>query len=194
MVKYNMRVLLIDVNCKYSSTGKIVYDLYTHINNNGDVAAICYGRGPLVKEKNIYKFGLDWETYLHALLTRITGYTGCFSYFSTKRLISFIEKFQPDVVHIHELHAYFVNITMLIEYLKKKNINTIMTLHCEFIYTGKCGHAFECEKWKTECERCQHLQYYPKTLFFDHTNKMFKKKEILFKEWKELKVITPLFY
>ena len=106
-----MRVLLLDVNCKSSSTGQIVYNIYTYLNNHGNTASICYGRGKVINENNIYKFGLDLETNCHALLTRITGYTGCFSYFSTKRLIQFIESFQPDVVHIHELHAYFINDT-----------------------------------------------------------------------------------
>ncbi|MDD4165063.1 MAG: glycosyltransferase [Eubacteriales bacterium] len=186
-----MRVLLIDVNCKNSSTGKIVYDLYTGINENGDEAAFCYGRGPLIQEKNIYKFGLDWETYLHALLTRITGFTGCFSFFSTRRLIKFINDFKPDVVHIHELHAYFVNIKPLLSNLKENQIRTIMTLHCEFMYTGKCGHSVECEKWKTECNKCPHLHDYPSAWIFDHTNFMFKQKKKLFRDFNNLTIVTP---
>ena len=87
-----MKVLLIDVNCKNSSTGNIVYNLYNYINSSGDEAAVCYGRGPKIEEKNIFKFGIDAETYLHALLTRITGFTGCFSFFSTRRLIKYIKE------------------------------------------------------------------------------------------------------
>ena len=60
-----MKVLLIDVNCKNSSTGKIVYDLYSFLRKNGDDAAVCYGRGPLVEEENILKFGYDAETDFH---------------------------------------------------------------------------------------------------------------------------------
>lgn len=186
-----MKVLLIDVNCKNSSTGKIVYDLYTAVNKNGDEAAVCYGRGEKIHEKNIFKFGIDIETYLHALLTRITGFTGCFSPFSTFRLIRFIKKFKPDVVHIHELHAYFVNIKPLINYLKKNKIKTVMTLHCEFAYTGKCGHSVECEKWQTECGDCPHLKEYPSTLFFDHTKAMFLQKKKLFSNFENLTVIAP---
>ena len=186
-----MKVLLIDVNCKYSSTGKIVYDLYTAVNESGNEAAVCYGRGEKIKEHNIFKFGLDVETYIHALLTRITGFTGCFSPFSTFRLIRFIKRFKPDVVHIHELHAYFVNIKPLINYLKKNKIKTVMTLHCEFAYTGKCGHSVECEKWQSECEKCPHLKDYPSTLFFDHTKAMFLQKKKLFSNFKNLTVITP---
>lgn len=175
-----MRVLLIDVNCKNSSTGNIVYNLYNYINSSGGEAAVCYGRGAKIKEKNIFKFGIDAETYLHALLTRITGFTGCYSFFSTRRLIRFIDNFNPDVVHIHELHAYFVNIKQLLEYLAKKKIKVVHTLHCEFSYTGKCGHSVECEKWKNECGNCPHLKDYPSTIFFDHTRHMLKTKRRCF--------------
>lgn len=186
-----MKVLLIDVNCKNSSTGKIVYDLYSYINSIGDEAAVCYGRGDKVNEKNIYKFGLDWETYVHAFLTRLTGFTGCFSYLSTKRLLRFIKKFQPDVVHIHELHAYFVNIKPLINYLKTNHIKTVMTLHCEFAYTGKCGHSVECEQWKNGCQKCPHLKEYVSTMWFDHTGYMWKQKKELFEDFDKLTVVTP---
>lgn len=186
-----MRVLLIDVNCKNSSTGRIVYDLYTSLRASGEEAAVCYGRGENICEPNIFKFGLDWETKLHGLLTRLTGYTGCFSFFSTRRLLRFIKDFRPDVVHIHELHAYFVNIKPLLTYLKKQGIPTVCTLHCEFMYTGKCGHAMECEQWKTQCEKCPRLQVYPKTLFFDRTKHMFLQKKALYEGYTNMTITAP---
>lgn len=186
-----MKILFIDVNCKFSSTGKIVYNLYTQCNENGHEAAICYGRGPLVDEINIYKFSSDIEVYFHALLTRITGLTGYYSYFATRNLINFIEEFKPDVVHIHELHAYFVNILPLMEYLKEKHIRIIWTFHCEFMYTGKCGHAYECEKWKTECNKCPRLEDYPSSLLLDFTRKMFNDKKRAFEGFDNLTIVTP---
>lgn len=186
-----MKLLLIDVNCKDSSTGNIVYDLYTSVNESGHEAKVCYGRGTKLSENGIYKFGIDIETKIHALLTRLTGFTGCFSYFSTRRLLKFIEDYKPDVIHIHELHAYFVNIKPLINYIKKKNIKTVFTFHCEFMYTGKCGHSYECTNWKTFCHKCPHLLDYPKTLFFDHTKYMFNQKKELFSNWNNLLITTP---
>ena len=186
-----MRVLLIDVNCKQSSTGKIVYDLYSYLNAHDCEAAVCYGRGPKIKENNIFKFGLDWETKIHALLTRITGYTGCFSFFSTRRLIKFIKKFKPDVVHLHELHAYFVNIVTLLKYLKKQDIKVVHTLHCAFSYTGKCGHHLDCEGWKHNCGNCPRLKEYVSTFWFDHTKKMFLKKKKAFDGFKDMTIVCP---
>lgn len=172
-----MRVLLIDVNCKYSSTGKIVYSLYQGLRKGGHEAAVCYGRGPDVEAPDIYKFGLDWETKIHAGLSRLTGLNGYFSFFSTRRLIQFIEKFKPDVIHIHELHAYFVNFKPLLKYIKAKKIKVVWTFHCEYMYTGKCGYAYDCEKWKNKCGDCPAVHEYPKSLFFDFTRKMLADKK-----------------
>lgn len=186
-----MKVLLIDVNCKSSSTGKIVYDLYSYLNKNGNTAAVCYGRGERINEKNIYKFGLDWETYLHAFLTRVTGLTGRYSCLSTRRLIKFIENYNPDIIHIHELHAYFVNIKPLINYLKKKQIPVVWTFHCEFMYTGKCGVTYECTRFMKGCGKCPHLKEYPKTMFFDFSHRMWEEKKKLLNSLGKLVIVTP---
>lgn len=186
----NAKVLLIDVNCKSSSTGKIVYDLYKGIKENGKQAAVCYGRGKKLVEENIYKFGRDYETIIHAFLARITGYNGCFSPISTFRLLRYIKKYNPDVIHIHELHAYFVNISPLIKYIKKKGIKLVWTFHCEYMYTGKCGHALDCVQYKACCGNCPQKKEYPKSLFFDHTKQMFQRKKALFEDL-DVDIIVP---
>lgn len=185
-----MKVLLIDVNCKYSSTGKIVYDLFRKLKEDNHEAAICYGRGELIDEEGIYKFGLDWETRIHAGLARITGLNGYFSPVSTRRLIRFIEKFQPDVIHLHELHAYFVNIKPLIKYIKSKKIKVVWTFHCEYMYTGKCGHAYDCLNFQNGCGKCPAVRDYPKSLFFDRTRKMLKDKQSLLSDM-DFTIVTP---
>lgn len=186
-----MKILFIDVNCKQGSTGKIVYDLYTECRKDGYEAAVCYGRGKKIDEPNIVKFAFDAETYFHALMTRLTGFTGCYSFFSTRKLLRFIEEFKPHVVHIHEMHAYFVNLYPVIEYLKKKNIKTIWTFHCEFMYTGKCGHSYECENWKSQCGKCPYIKDYPSSIFWDFTKLMFNEKKIMFKEFNNLIITAP---
>lgn len=184
------RVLLIDVNCKYSSTGKIVYNLFEGLKKDGRKVAVCYGRGDKIQEKGIYKFGLDWETNIHAALARITGYNGYFSPISTKRLISYIEKFKPDVIHIHELHAYFVNIKPLLKYIKKKKIKVIWTFHCEYMYTGKCGHAYDCKKYMSGCSNCPAIKEYPKSFLFDKTKQMYLTKKKLLEDM-DVEIISP---
>lgn len=178
-----MRILYLDVLCKSGSTGKIIYELHTRAKADGHVSAACHGRGREVEEENIFKFALDWETAFHALMTRFTGLTGCFSPISTRRLIKYMDAFKPDIVHLHEPHAYFINLRPFFDYLARHNIPLVYTMHCEFAFTGKCGHPLQCENWRTGCGNCPNLRDYPKTLFFDFTAKMLAEKlELLNKQ------------
>ena len=102
-----MRILFIDVNYGVGSTGKIVKDLKVELEKQGHEVLACYGRGKKVKEKNVIKFGYDLETIFHAFLSRIIGIMGYFSYFSTKKLLKEIDKFNADIVNIHENHKNY---------------------------------------------------------------------------------------
>jgi glycosyltransferase involved in cell wall biosynthesis len=186
-----MKILQINYVCKSGSTGKIAYDLHTYLCAAGHESAIIYGRGALVDDADCLRFAPVWEVYAHAALTRLTGWTGCFSPVATRKLLRFIDKFAPDVVHIHELLAYFVNIAPLMAYLKKQNIKTIWTFHSEFMYTGKCGLAYNCEKWQKECGNCPNVRNYPSSLWFDHTKAMFRAKRRLFEDFQRLTIVTP---
>lgn len=186
-----MRILYINVNCKHSSTGKITYDLYSQSVEAGHEAAVCYGRGPLVEEQNIYKFGLDWETGFHALMTRLTGINGCWSFLSTGRLLRFMDAFKPDVVHLHEPHAYFMNLQPFYDYIAKHEIPLVYTFHCEYAYTGKCGYAYECERWKTGCGSCPQVREYPASFFFDFTKQMFRRKQLQWEKLQKVVITTP---
>lgn len=185
-----MKILLIDVNCKYSSTGKIVYSLYQHLKQSGHTVAVCYGRGEKINESGIYKFGLDWETHIHAGLARLTGKNGYYSPFSTNRLINYIEEFKPDVIHVHELHAYFVNIYQLLEHINKKKIKVVWTFHCEYMYTGRCGVTQGCDKWLNGCGKCPNIKEYPKSMFFDFSKEMFLDKKNALEDF-DFTIVTP---
>ena len=186
-----MKILLIDVNCKYSSTGKIVYDLYNRLNADGHEARIAYGRGDVIDEPGIYKFGIDFETKKHALLARITGKNGYYSPKSTKRLIDYIEDFKPDIIHIHELHAYFVNHLELLNYLRQKQLPIVWTFHCEYMYTGKCGFTYECNGYKTGCGNCLYLHEYVSSFGIDKTAQMLSDKKAAMAGLNIKSIVTP---
>lgn len=164
-----MKVL--QVNCVYKkgSTGKIVHDIHTELKASGIESVVCYGRGAKIKEHGVYKTCSELYSKLNNLLSRITGimYGGCF--FSTNKLIRIIKKEKPDIVHLHCLNGYFVNIYRLVSWLKKSGIKTVLTLHAEFMHTANCGHAFECEKWKTGCGKCPVFKKETKSILFDRT-------------------------
>ncbi len=186
-----MKVLLIDVNYKYSSTGKIVHDLACELKKSGHQARVLYGRGPFVNDEIAFRIAPVWEVYFHALMTRLTGLMGAFSYFATRKLIKEIKKFKPDIVHLHELHGYYINYSEIVRFLKCSEIPVVWTFHCEFAYTGKCGYAYDCEKWKTECFSCPQIKEYPSSIYFDFTRYLFNEKKKDFDGFDNLVIVTP---
>ncbi len=187
-----MKVL--QVNCVYrkGSTGKIVYDIHTELERQGIESVVCYGRGEKVRESHVYKTCPEWYSKLNNLLSRVTGlmYGGCV--FSTARLIRIIKKEKPDVVHLHCINGYFVNIYRLVGWLKKSGIKTVLTLHAEFMHTANCGHAYECEKWKTGCGNCPRLRQETKSLFFDRTHASWKKMKKAFDGFDDALTVTSV--
>lgn len=186
-----MRVMLLDVNYDYSSTGKIVRDLHLGLESNGHLVSCLYGRGIKTNTINVKKISSIIEVGFHAALTRITGLTGIFSPFATKKLIYEIERFKPDLIHFHELHGYYINIFQIINYVKLNKIPVLWTFHCEFMYTGKCGHALECNRWQDKCGNCPQLKKYPKSLVFDQTSFMLDQKKEIFKNWDQFGIVAP---
>ena len=183
---------ILQVNCIYKrgSTGKIMYDIHNGLLSNGDDSIVCYGSGASTKEKNVYKFSKKAFVKANALLSRITGvmYGGCL--IPTKRLISIIKKEKPDIVHLHCINSHSVNVFKLVSFLKKSGIKTVLTLHAEFMHTGNCGHAFECEKWKTGCGNCPKNKSVTGSWFFDNTHKSWMKMKKAFEGFENLTVTS----
>lgn len=186
-----MKILQIDVNFDNSSTGKIVKDLQEGFIERGHQATSCYGRGKYTYGSEASKIANPFEIYTHALLTRLTGHTGIYSPLATRSCIAKIEAFRPDIVHLHELHGYYINIKKIVSHLKCHKIPTLWTFHCEFMYTGKCGHTNDCERWKTGCGQCPQLSTYPASFFLDQTQSMLRQKQEMFANFDNLKIITP---
>lgn len=185
---------VVQVNCVYKkgSTGKILYDIHRELLERGVESVVCYGRGERIKEPSVYKTSLEWYARLNKVLTRFVGvmYGGC--YFSTNQLISVIKKEKPDIVHLHCINGYFVNIYRLVTWLKNHQIKTVLTLHAEFMYTANCGYALECEKWKTGCGNCPRYKQETKSLFFDRTHISWKKMQKAFQGFDKDLIVTSV--
>ena len=183
---------IIQVNCvyPYGSTGKIVEDINKELENKNIESIICYGRGEKINKKNVYKTCSEFYSHLNNIYSRLTGYMygGCL--LSTKKLINIIKKEKPNVVHLHCINGYFVNIYKLLTWLKNNNIYTVLTLHAEFMYTANCGYAYDCEKWKTGCGNCPRLREETKSLFIDNTSSSWKKMKSAFEGFDNLFVVS----
>lgn len=169
-----MKVL--QINCVYpnGSTGKIVQCIHYGLLKKHINSIILYAHGKKYQDRNLIKITNYFFTKLNALISRITGlmYCGCIT--STETAINIIKKENPDIVHLHCINGYTINIPHIIAYLKQNNINTILTLHAEFMYTGNCGHAFDCERWKSGCGKCPRLKQETKSYFFDNTARSWR--------------------
>ncbi len=174
-----MKIAQIDSNYGSGSTGKLVKKIHKFLLLNQHQSTVFYGRGDSVNEVGVLKICSDAEVYINVGLSRLTGYTGIFSNLATKKLIHQLKIFKPDVVHLHELHGYYINQYKLLEYLSSENIPIVWTLHCENAYTGRCGYAFDCDQWKVECVKCPSLNDYPKSFFFDRSRIQFNQKKNL---------------
>lgn len=150
---------ILQVNCVYKkgSTGKIVADIHLVLQHQGIDSIVSYGRGNILQDTNVYKFCSEFESHIHHLAHRYFGalmYGGCF--ISTNKLIRLIKQENPDVVHLHCINGYCVNIYKLLRFLAKRRIKTLVTNHAEFFYTGNCGHAYDCLNFQNlnGCENC----------------------------------------
>lgn len=170
-----MKIIQVNVVNNHGSTGKIMYDIHKNLISNGYEARICYGVGAVSNDLDTYKFCNEFERKFNAIISRITGIPFGGAYRSTSKLVSYIEKEKPDIVHLHCINGYTVNIYKLLKYLGTKKIKTLLTLHAEFFYTGGCGHSFECNKWKTGCYKCPVFRTELKSFIFDNTSSAWRK-------------------
>lgn len=170
-----MRVLQINATYGYSSTGLIVKDIEDMLTKNGEEVFVAYQFCKGVPEHG-YRVGnrLDWKA--HALLCRLSGKQAYHSWAATKRLLKYISSIKPDVVHLHNLHSNYIHLNLLLKYLAKKNIATVITLHDCWYFTGKCFHYADigCDRFKTGCGNCPKKKNPPTSLFFDQSAKVLK--------------------
>ncbi len=151
-----MKVLQINAVYGHGSTGTIVRDIEQLCEQN-DIECYVASPDPKVREaKRGYVIGNALDHKLHALLCRINGMQGYFSHIPTLNLCKYLKRVKPDIVHLHNLHSNYIHINSLLDYLAKKEISTIVTLHDCWFYTGGCFHYTSngCNKWQTQCGKC----------------------------------------
>lgn len=167
-----MKVLQVNVVYKYGSTGKIVSDIHSLLIRKNINAYVYYGRGKKVEETNVLKLAPEIVMKLQSLYSKVTGYQYKGAYWGTKRLIKLINDNKPDVVHLQCINGYIVDIYKILDFLKSKNIPTVITLHAEFMFTGGCAHSFNCERWKTGCYDCPE-RHESGSYFFDRSKQQW---------------------
>lgn len=190
-----MKVLLINAVCGTGSTGRIVTDIWKALKNQGHEAKVAYGvgQGCIIDPEDQICFNNKVGYYTHNLLAKLTDKTGMYSKRQTKALLKKIDEFQPDIIHLHNLHGYYINYPILFEYLAKKDISVVWTLHDCWAYTGHCVHysANKCYQWEIKCVECAHIEEYPTCWFRGCVQCNYEAKKRAFTSLKRLIITTP---
>ncbi len=188
-----MKIFQINSTCGYGSTGRIAVDILREVEKNGGEGIIAYGRNSAPPDVNSYKIGSELNVQIHGVLSRITDRQGFYSTGVTKKLIEKIKDYNPDIIHLHNIHGYYLNVSTLFKFLKEYNKPIVWTLHDCWAFTGHCAYfSFRgCEKWKTGCHRCPLKKDYPTSLVLDNSKKNYKQKKELFTMPSNITFVTP---
>lgn len=189
-----MKVLYINTVFEKGSTGRIIQDIGEVMENRGHEYVALYGRPPLSDDPHAVFIGGLLNAKIHAGLSRITDRSGFYSVSATRKAIRFIREYKPDVIHLHNLHGYYINLGILFSFLKNEySGKVIWTLHDCWAFTGHCVHYTyaKCEKWKTQCSHCPEKKRYPASLVRDNSKNNFAKKKELFTGLKNMTIVTP---
>lgn len=187
------KLLQINSVVNTGSTGRIAEQLGVLAISQGWESYIAYGREARGSQSRLIKIGSKWDVNFHAIGSILTDRHGLFSRYATKRFLQQVDTIQPDVVHLHNLHGYYINVPMLLRYLKQKNIPTVITMHDFWLMTGHCAYINQsCDRWKTGCGNCPRLNQYPAAKF-DNTKANWKWKASLFVDMPNV-TLVPVSY
>lgn len=187
-----MRVFQINA-VPYGSTGRIMFQLADALKAQGHEALCTAGfTWQKCQRDDFFLTSGLLEKMAHIWMAGFTGRIGCFSGRATKRMLARLEEFQPDIIHLHNLHGWFVNLPMLFDYIKAHQIPVVWTLHDCWPITGHCPHfdGIGCRKWMTGCHSCPLYRQYPRS-FVDASETMYRLKKEWFTGVKDLTVVTP---
>lgn len=186
-----MRILQINSHYNQGGAARIVACIHTQLRRGGQESYVAYGRGARADGEFIYRFNTAAEIYFSALASRLVGLNGWFNRLATRRLLRYIDQVQPDILHLHALHGYYLNVPMLFAYINKHKLSCVWTFHDCHAFVGNCGYYYDCEKWKTGCGHCPRRKGYPTSQFFDFTRYMWKRKRELFTGVAPKIIVTP---
>ena len=189
-----MKVYQINTVCGYGSTGRIASELGYFIIKEGHDSRIAYGRkSGRCSYNNSYYIGSKMDHLIHGLLARITDKQGLYSSIATKDLIYDILDYNPNIIHLHNIHGYYLNYKILFDFLKEYNKPVVWTFHDCWPFTGHCSYfdIISCVKWKNQCKDCPLIKEYPTSYIFDNSSNNYILKRILFNSIKNLTIVSP---
>ena len=186
-----MKILQINVTANWGSTGRIAEDIGQLAISKGWDSHIAYGRYVNESKSQLFRIGMKTDIYMHLLQTRLFDRHGLASKQATRQLIAYIKKIRPNVIHLHNIHGYFLNYPILFDYLSQADTPVVWTLHDCWTFTGHCAHYdyAKCGRWKAECHDCPQKKSYPISLLVDRSRQNFKDKKHWFTSLRNLTLV-----
>ena len=186
---------MINSVCSIRSTGRICTDIANKLEQEGHECKIAYGRENVLSEyeKYAHRITSPLEVKIDGVKSRLFDNAGLNSKRATKKFIKWVEKYDPDLIHLHNLHGYYINIEVLFEYIKRKNKPVIWTMHDCWAFTGHCSHfaRINCDKWLSGCHHCPKKKGYPSSVFLDNSKRNYHKKKAAFAGVENMTIVTP---
>lgn len=189
-----MKYLQISTVMSFGSIGKIMRQNYDEKKAQGWECLIAYGRGNAVEEYNSIRIGNKWDIQFQGIETRLFDLHGYGSKKATRAFLKKMDAWGPDIVHLHNIHGYFLNFEIVFEWLKSHpERKTIWTLHDCWAFTGHCTYftAAKCEQWKTHCLHCPQLRQYPACYLAGNVDRNFVRKKAAFTGVSNMQLVVP---
>lgn len=188
-----MKVLQINSSVNTGSTGRIAENIGHLAKQRGYESVIAFGRKGRVSQSKLIKIGNSLNVVSHGIKSRLLDRHGFGSNMATTRFVKQVKELQPDIIHLHNIHGYYLNIDILFKFLSEYNVPIIWTFHDCWPITGHCSFfdRFDCEKWKTECHTCPNLKGYPISWFLDNSRTNYHDKKFLFNQPEKLTLVAP---
>lgn len=191
-----MKYLFINAVCGIRSTGRICTDLAKQVEKEGHEVKIAYGRATVPKQYERYaiRIGNNIDVCFHTLMSRYFYDRGYWSRTATKKFLKWADEYDPDILWIHNIHDYFINIVMLFSWIKSKpEMKVYWTQHDCWAFTGQCCYFSYCgcEEWKHSCNRCPQFHNRAVPRLSQRISKSYEIKKKLFTGIREMTLITP---
>ena len=190
-----MKKKLIQINTVCNgSTGNIMREIQKKAQSQGYETISFYGRRKGYADLPCERFGSSVGFWAHVIWNTVTDKQGTFSYFITKKMIKRLREESPDIIHLHNLHGYYLNVPLLFKYLREEFKGKIVwTFHDCWPITGHCPYFVlaKCDKWKTKCGKCPNKGNYPISWFMDSSKSNYELKKKLFSGFENMTIVCP---
>ncbi|MCT4644274.1 MAG: glycosyltransferase, partial [Carboxylicivirga sp.] len=188
-----MKVLQINTTVNTGSTGRIAEDIGKCLIANGHKSYIAYGNRMQPSSSHLIKVGTKRDRQWHGLKSLLFDRHGFGSDQATREMIRQIKDIKPDLVHLHNIHGYYLQVERLFSYLHQAELPVVWTFHDCWPFTGHCSYfdRYNCKRWQTVCYSCPNKHGYPKSLLLDRSRSNFHRKQKAFTKVNRMTLVAP---